>query len=117
MAKLSRSEVRRKKHFRIRKKISGTADKPRLCVFKSNKYFYAQLINDENGVTLASASSIEKDHRGNANKQSATDVGKRIAERALEKGCKEVVFDRSGYIYHGNIKAFADSAREAGLEF
>lgn len=117
MARLSRSEVRRKRHFRIRKKISGNADKPRLCVFKSNKYFYAQLINDESGETLASASSIEKDYRGNANKNSASEVGKRIAERAKEKGCKQVVFDRSGYIYHGNIKAFADSAREAGLEF
>lgn len=117
MAGIDKNAVRRKRHFRIRKKISGTADRPRLCVFKSNKYLYAQLINDEEGLTIASASSSEKDFKGNSNKKSAVDVGKRIAERSLDKGCKSVVFDRSGYIFHGKIKSLADSAREAGLEF
>ncbi len=117
MSKLSRNDVRKKRHFRIRKKISGTAEKPRLCVYKSNKYMYAQLINDQEGVTIASASSLEKDFRGNSNEKSAKEVGRRIAERAVEKGFEEVVFDRNGYIFHGNIKALAESAREAGLKF
>ncbi|MGA1846812.1 50S ribosomal protein L18 [Deferribacter abyssi] len=121
MAKLSRSEARLKRHKRIRKKVFGTEKRPRLCVFKSNKYIYAQIIDDLNGNTLVAASSLEPEMKnkfsGRINLESAKAVGKLIAERALEKGIKQVVFDRGGYIYHGRVKALADAAREAGLEF
>ncbi len=107
---------------RIRKKIRGTMERPRLCVYKSNRYIYAQAVDDERGVTIASASSLEKDLRNpgkknNKNVEIARKVGERIAERLLEKKIKKVVFDRSGYPYHGRIKALAEGAREKGLEF
>ncbi len=116
-----KKDSRTRRHVRIRKKISGTAVRPRLAVFRSNRYIYAQLINDENGTTIAAASSLEKDLRekfaGRVNIEVSKEIGKLIAERAIAKGVKTVVFDRGGYIYHGKIKALADSARESGLEF
>ena len=115
----SKVNARRKRHFRIRKRLIGTASKPRLSVFRSNKDVYVQLIDDENGNTLTAASSREKDIA--AQKVAKTDssklVGEAIARKALDLGIKEVIFDRSGYLYHGRIKAIADGAREAGLEF
>ena len=101
--------------YRIRKKLSGTADKPRLAVYKSNKYIYCQIIDDVNGVTLASASSRTVDNGGNV--ESAKAVGQAIAEKAKSKNLSHVVFDRGGVIYHGRVKALADAAREAGLQF
>ena len=100
----------------IRNKISGTADRPRLSVFKSNKAIYAQLINDESGHTLTSASSLELGVK-NATLESSKNVGAKIAEKAKESGIEAVVFDRGGYIYHGQVKALADGAREGGLKF
>ncbi len=107
--------LREKRKQRIRKKIEGTTERPRLSVFRSNKYIYAQIIDDQCQVTLAEANSLTV--KGSANKASADQVGKLIAERAIAKGVKTVVFDRSGYMYHGVIKQIADSAREAGLVF
>jgi large subunit ribosomal protein L18 len=102
----------------IRKKISGTADRPRLCVFKSNTAIYAQLIDDIAGRTLAAASSKEVDaNRKNATIELSKSVGQKLAEKAVASGISSVVFDRSGYVYHGNIKALADGAREGGLKF
>lgn len=113
-------EVKRrlKRHLRVRKKIKGTQARPRLAVFKSNKYLTAQIIDDERGVTLVYATTQESDFelRGK-NIQAATKLGEVIAKRALEKGIKKVVFDRGGFIYHGRIAALADKARETGLEF
>lgn len=114
--KKSSNKARLKRHLRIRKKISGTAERPRLSVFRSLKHIYAQLIDDVNGVTLASASSLDIDAYG-GNKDAAKEVGKLIAKNAAEKGIKTVVFDRSGYIYHGRVEALAEGAREGGLEF
>ena len=114
------AEARERRHERVRKKVSGTAGRPRLSVYRSLKYVYAQLIDDSAGNTLASASSIEKDFaaEGNkANKAAARKVGMVLAERAKGKGIKKVVFDRSGYRYHGSIKELAEGAREGGLEF
>ena len=110
---------RLKRHRRVRKNISGTAERPRLNVFRSSKHIYAQIIDDVNGVTLVSASSLEKAFtEGNGgNCDAAKAVGKMVAEKALEKGIKAVVFDRGGYIYHGRVAALAEGAREAGLEF
>ena len=106
------------RHRRVRGKISGTAARPRLSVFRSAKHIYAQIIDDVNGVTLASASSMDKEFEGlGANKEAAKKVGEAVAKKALEKGVEEVVFDRSGYIYHGRIQALADGAREGGLKF
>ena len=103
---------------RIRKNISGTSARPRLSVFRSNKQIYAQLIDDINGVTLASASSYEKNAATKVNKiDQAKSIGKKIAENATKAGIKDIVFDRNGYLYHGRIKALADSARENGLKF
>lgn len=110
----TRQDPRKIRHRRVRGKISGTSARPRLSVFKSNKYMYAQLIDDENAVTLASATSLGSKK---SLLEQAQEVGKAIAERAQEKKLKEVVFDRSGYLYAGRIKALADSAREAGLTF
>ena len=107
----NRNAVRIKKHKSIRLKISGTAECPRLAVYRSAKNIYAQIIDDVAGKTLVAASTLEPALRA------ATAVGKRIAEKALEKGIKEVVFDRGGLVYHGRVKALADGAREAGLEF
>ncbi len=111
-----RTVSRLKKRVRIRKKISGTELKPRLCIFKSSKNFYAQVINDVTGKTLVSCSSLGAG-LGSANSKMAQEIGKKIAAKAIEANIKSVVFDRSGYLYHGRIKAFADAAREAGLEF
>ena len=114
-------EQRQKIRYRIRKKVAGTATKPRLAIFRSNSDIYAQLIDDVKGTTLAAASSLEKTMREGAktgaNIAAAKAVGKLIAERAKEKGIKDVVFDRGGYLYHGRIKALADAAREGGLNF
>ena len=121
VSKLSRKDVREKKHARLRNRISGTAECPRLAVFRSNNHMYAQIIDDTVGNTLVAASTLDKnvkdavDHTNDV--AAAACVGKAIAEKALAKGIKTVVFDRGGYIYKGKIKALADAAREAGLEF
>ena len=107
-----------KRHNRVRGKISGTAERPRLCVFRSENNIYAQVIDDVAGVTLASASTVEKTFKGKGgNCEAAKKVGLKIAERAKDKGITEVVFDRGGYIYHGRVAALAEGAREGGLEF
>ena len=112
------NQARLKRHARVRSKVSGTAACPRLDVFRSNSNIYAQLIDDVNGVTLAAASSNEKDFEiSGGNKEGAHKVGKLIAERAVSKGITEVVFDRGGYIYHGRVKELAEGAREGGLKF
>ena len=109
---------RKKRHVRVRAKISGTPERPRLNVFRSNANIYAQIIDDVNGVTLVSASTLEKDFEGaTGNKEAARKVGKLIAERAKAKGIDTVVFDRGGYLYHGRVAELAEGAREAGLEF
>ena len=109
---------RRKRHARVRGKISGTSERPRLCVFRSENNIYAQIIDDVAGSTLASASSVEKGFEGNGgNIEAAKTIGRTIAERALAKGIEEVVFDRGGYIYHGRVQELADGAREGGLVF
>jgi large subunit ribosomal protein L18 len=114
----SKLKRRAKIKRRIRKKISGTSRVPRLSVYRSNKQIYAQIIDDTNGVTLASASSYKKDVVGSVNKiDQATIVGKELAEKALKAGIESVVFDRNGYLYHGRVKSLADSAREGGLKF
>ena len=124
LAKNSKDQTRQKVHTRIRKKLGGTSERPRLNVYRSVNHIYAQVIDDAKGVTLVAATSVEKgkgikgDKRPTGgNVSSAKDVGKLIAERAKEKGIKKVVFDRGGYLYHGRIKALADAAREGGLEF
>ena len=106
-----------KRHARVRGKISGTAERPRLSVFRSEKNIYAQIIDDVAGNTLVAASSVEKDFGPGSNKEAARKVGKPIAERAVAKGIEEVVFDRGGYIYHGRVKELAEGAREGGLKF
>ena len=115
----NKSSARQKIRYRIRKKISGSSNKPRLCVFRSNSDIYAQLIDDTTGTTLASASSRQKDIAAQkANKVDKSKmVGESIAKKAVELGLKSVVFDRSGYIYHGRVKSVADGAREGGLDF
>ena len=120
ISKKSRSEIRHKKHARLRNRISGTAERPRLCVFRSNKHMYAQIIDDVAGNTICTASTLDKDAKDleyTDNVEAAAFVGTSIAKKALEKGVKEVVFDRGGFIYHGKVKALAEAAREAGLEF
>ncbi|WP_019134707.1 50S ribosomal protein L18 [Kallipyga massiliensis] len=117
MAKFDRNAGRKKRHLRIRNKVAGTSERPRLNVYKSNANMYAQIIDDSEGRTLVSASTLQDSVDGHgSNIESAQAVGKAIAERALEKGITTVVFDRSGYIYHGKVKALADAAREAGLK-
>ncbi|MBR2782448.1 MAG: 50S ribosomal protein L18 [Oscillospiraceae bacterium] len=109
---------RQKRHVRVRAKISGTPERPRLNVFRSNANIYAQIIDDVNGTTLVSASTLEKEFEGaTGNKEAARKVGKLIAERAKAKGIDTVVFDRGGYLYHGRVAELAEGAREAGLEF
>ena len=109
---------RAKRHARVRGKISGTAERPRLCVFRSENHIYAQVIDDVAGHTLVAASSVEKEFEGNGgNVEAAKKVGLKVAERALQKGIEVVVFDRGGYIYHGRVQALADAAREGGLKF
>lgn len=119
--KASRADIRQRVHRRIRKEMSGTGERPRLAVFRSNKHIYAQLIDDAGGVTLVSAASTESDTRkdvaNGGNVAAAKAVGRLIAERAREKGLATAVFDRGGYIYHGRVRALAESAREAGLKF
>ena len=121
VSKESRQEVRVKKHMRIRNRFSGTAERPRLAVFRSNNHMYAQIIDDTVGNTLVSASTLEKEIKAELEKTNNVDaaayLGTVIAKRAIEKGIKEVVFDRGGFIYQGKIAALADAAREAGLEF
>ena len=109
---------RKKRHDRVRGKISGTPERPRLCVFRSESNIYAQVIDDVAGTTLAAASTVEKGFEGNGgNIEAAKSIGKTIAERAIAKGIEEVVFDRGGYIYHGRVQALAEAAREGGLKF
>ncbi len=119
--KKSRKEVRAKKHMRIRNRFSGTAERPRLAVFRSNNHMYAQIIDDTVGNTLVSASTVEKEIKGELEKtnnvEAAAYLGTVIAKRALEKGIKEVVYDRGGFIYQGKVAALAEAAREAGLKF
>ena len=121
VSKQSRQEVRVKKHMKIRNRFSGTAERPRLAVFRSNNHMYAQIIDDTVGKTLVAASTLEKDVKAELKKtndvEAAAYLGKVIAERAIEKGIKDVVFDRGGFIYQGKIQALADAAREAGLNF
>ncbi|MEE9495110.1 MAG: 50S ribosomal protein L18 [Desulfobacterales bacterium] len=116
-----RTQARLKRKKRIRKKLVGTGNRPRLCVFRSARHIYAQVIDDSLGQTLAAASSMEKDVRENPESKNkattANNVGKIIGQRAIEKGFKKVVFDRNGFLYHGRIKAVSEGAREAGLEF
>lgn len=116
-----KNKLRKKKHMRIRNKISGTPERPRLNVYKSINHIYAQIIDDTAGITLVSASTLDfalKDRISNgANKEAAKEVGKLVAQRAVEKGIKTIVFDRGGYIYHGKVKELADSARAEGLKF
>jgi len=116
--KISKNEIRERIHLRIRKKLAGTSERPRLAVFRSVAHIYAQVIDDTKGVTIASASSTEKGLvPTGGNVAAAQAIGKKVAERAKEAGVASVVFDRGGYLYHGRIKALADAAREAGLEF
>lgn len=119
--KVSRRESTRRRHARVRRKVLGTAERPRLAVFRSNQHIYVQLIDDTQHHTIASASTVDPDLKSElesgANCDASTKVGKLIAERSLEKGIKQVVFDRGGNLYHGRVKALADAAREAGLEF
>ncbi len=119
--KPSRNQVRLRKHARVRKKVTGTPERPRLNVFRSLKHIYAQIIDDTTGHTLVAASTLDealKDSLKNGgNKEAARAVGKLIAEKALDKGIKQVVFDRGGYLYHGRVKELAEGAREAGLDF
>jgi len=118
MIKKTDTNARRiKRHVRVRGKISGTPERPRLSVFRSSSNIYAQIIDDVNGCTLCAASSVEKDFTGGGNIESAKEVGKMIAERAVAKGIENVVFDRGGYIYHGRVQALAEGAREGGLKF
>ena len=121
VSKESRTKVRLNKHRRIRNRFSGTAERPRLAVFRSNNHMYAQIIDDTVGHTLVSASTLQKEVKAGLEKTNNVDaaayLGTVIAKRALEKGIKSVVFDRGGFIYQGKIKALADAAREAGLEF
>jgi len=118
VTKPDKNQARLKRHLRVRGKVSGTAARPRLNVFRSSKHIYAQLIDDVAGKTLASASSMDKAFDGNGgNAEGAAVVGKALAEAAVKQGISEVVFDRSGYIYHGRVKALAEGAREGGLKF
>jgi large subunit ribosomal protein L18 len=121
ITKSDKNKARLKRHLRVRKKIQGTAERPRLNIFRSSKHVYAQLIDDVLGVTIASASTQDKELKdgiGNGgNTEAARKVGSLIAERAKKSGIEKVVFDRGGYLYHGRVQALADAAREAGLEF
>lgn len=121
MAKESRNDKRIARHKRVRKNLFGTPEMPRLCVFRSNKNISAQIIDDVNGVTLVSASTLDKELKAQVenggNKEAAKKVGEAVAKRALEKGIEVVAFDRGGFLYHGRVKELADGAREAGLKF
>ena len=119
--KKDKNQIRKVRHLRVRKKISGTAERPRLCVYRSLNGIYAQLIDDTKGVTLAAASTVEAELKAKVAEmtktQAAKEVGKAIAQRAVDKGCKSVIFDRGGYIYTGRVAALAEGARECGLQF
>ena len=116
--KVNRTLERTRRHVRVRRKVVGTAERPRLCVFRSNSNLYVQIIDDTKGVTLVQASTLDKEVKTkHSNKEAAKEVGALIAKRAIEKNIKDVVFDRGGYIFHGVVKELADAAREAGLEF
>lgn len=121
VSKKSRSEVRIKKHIRMRNRFSGTPERPRMAVFRSNNHMYVQIIDDTKGHTLVSASTVQNEVKSELEKtdnvEAAKSLGTAIAKKAIEKGIKAVVFDRGGYIYKGKVKALADAAREAGLEF
>ena len=118
VSKTNRKLERERRHLRVRTKISGTTECPRLCVFRSNTNVYAQIIDDTKGVTLVSASTLDKEVKTkHSNKEAAKEVGTLVAKRALEKNIKTVVYDRGGYVYHGVVKELAEAAREAGLEF
>jgi large subunit ribosomal protein L18 len=121
MARADSNEIRVRIHDRIRKKLSGTEARPRLCVFRSNKHIYAQIVDDAKGSTLVSACSLDEqaksEVKSGGNIAAAKAVGKIVAKRAIDKGVSAVLFDRGGYIYHGRVKALADAAREAGLKF
>ncbi len=117
MATKSRNDLRVARHARIRKRVTGTPERPRLAVYRSLKHISAQIIDDTKGITLASASSLEKDLKATGNAEGAKLVGKALAERAKSAGVDKVVFDRGGFQYHGRVASLADGAREAGLEF
>ena len=118
VSKIDKKAMRMRRHIRVRGKVSGTPERPRLNVFRSNANIYAQIIDDVNGVTLVSANTLEKDFEGaTGNIEAAKKVGALVAERAKAKGIEEVVFDRGGYIYHGRVAALAEGAREGGLNF
>lgn len=118
--KADKNQQRRKRHMRIRKNIAGCAERPRLCVYRSNKHIYGQLVDDVNAVTIAAASTLDKELKGvekTWDVDAARQVGELLAKRAKEKGVETIVFDRGGYIYHGRVAAVAEAAREAGLNF
>lgn len=116
--KKDKNDRRQRRHKRVRGKVHGSAERPRLCVFRSLKHIYAQIINDDDAKTLVSASSVEKDFKDyGGNKLAARKVGQMISERAVKLGISEVVFDRGGYLYHGRVKELAEGAREKGLKF
>ena len=118
VSKTDRKFERKRRHVRVRNKINGTTERPRLCIYRSNNNLFAQIIDDVNGVTLVSASTLDKTVKTkHSNIEAAKEVGTLIAKRAIEKNIETVVFDRSGYIYHGVVKEFAEAAREAGLKF
>ena len=118
VSKIDKKAMRMKRHIRVRGKVSGTPERPRLNVFRSNANIYAQIIDDVNGVTLVSASTLEKNFEGaTGNAEAAKKVGAALAERAKAKGIEQVVFDRGGYVYHGRVAALAEGAREGGLQF
>ena len=118
ISKVDRKAERERRHIRVRRKISGTSECPRLCVYRSNKNLFVQIIDDVNQKTLVSASTLDKEVKTkHANKEAAKEVGALVAKRALEKNIKTVVYDRGGYVYHGVVKELAEAAREAGLEF
>ena len=121
MSKETKEATRAKRHARVRKNLFGTPERPRLCVYRSNKNISCQIVDDVNGVTLAAASSLDKELKADiaygGNKEAAKKVGEAIAKRAAEKGISEVAFDRGGYIYHGRVKELAEGAREGGLKF
>ena len=121
LKKADKNAIRLQRHKRVRRKVSGTAQRPRLCVFRSSNNIYAQIIDDTNRVTLVAASSLDEAVKGavnhTGNKEAAKMVGEMVAKKAVEKGITEVVFDRGGYVYHGRVAALAEGAREGGLEF
>ena len=118
ITKINKDEIRLRVHQRIRSRVRGTAARPRLAVYRSLGHIYAQVIDDADGKTIVAASTVEKSGRmTGGNVAAAKEIGKRVAERAKDKGITKVVFDRGGYLYHGRVKALADAAREAGLEF